>query len=172
MSATSQGNQRTYVIVAVIVVVGVLLSLCAGALAGGTVAYLVMRSAPRPAAVPMPEPGERTPMIPFPRPFSPSGPGGALIQKVHPDTPADEAGLRPGDLIIAVDGQPIDQEHPLNELIGSRKPGERVEITILRGGRRMTIGLALGEHPDDPNRAFLGVEFIPIFVTPPQGEGD
>ncbi len=159
-------RNRVYVIVAVIVAVGILLSLCAGALAGGVVAFTMIRSRLQPSLMPVPAPEERSPSLPFPFRGDSEETGGALIQEVRPNTPADEAGLRVGDIIIAVDGQPVDSSHPLNELIGARKPGDRVEITILRGGRQMTIGLALGEHPNDPERAFLGVSYVPIFLAP------
>ncbi|HEY65584.1 MAG TPA: PDZ domain-containing protein [Caldilineae bacterium] len=170
MNATPQGNQRTYIIVTAIVIAGIILSLCAGALAGGTVAFFVIRRA-QSTLWPAPMPQERMPEVPFQMPFPPSGVGGALIQEVMPDSPADEAGLRAGDLIIAVNGQAIDPEHPLNEIIGAYSPGDRVEITILRGGREMTIGLTLGEHPEDSERAFLGVQFLPIAVMPPMERG-
>ena len=85
---------------------------------------------------------------------------GALIQEVVPDTPADEAGLREGDLIIAVDGQTVDDDHPLQALIGEHRPGDRVEITYRRGEEEQEVSVRLGEHPDDPDRAYLGVYFV------------
>jgi len=85
---------------------------------------------------------------------------GAWIQEVKPDSPADRAGLREGDLIIAVDDQQVDADHPLQELIGKHKPGDRVKITYRRGEEEHEVKVKLAEHPDDPDRAYLGVRFV------------
>ena len=89
---------------------------------------------------------------------------GALIREVVPDTPADKAGLQEGDLIIAVDGQPVDDDHPLQALIGEHRPGDRVEITYLRGEEEQEVRVKLGEHPDDPEQPYLGVYFVSLSI--------
>jgi len=87
---------------------------------------------------------------------------GALIREVVPDTPAEKSGLQEGDFIIAVDGQPVDDDHPLQELIGEHRPGDRVEITYLRGEEEQEIRVKLGEHPDDPEQPYLGGYFVSL----------
>jgi membrane-associated protease RseP (regulator of RpoE activity) len=72
---------------------------------------------------------------------------GALIVEVVPGSPADEAGLRRGDIIHAVDGALVNENHHLAELIESYKPGESVELTVIRNGRRITIDVELGLRP-------------------------
>ena len=72
---------------------------------------------------------------------------GALIIEVVPDSPADEAGLKEGDIIRAVDGREVHEDHPLAELIGSYEPGEQIELTIIRDGRRITVDVELGARP-------------------------
>jgi hypothetical protein len=72
---------------------------------------------------------------------------GALIVEVVPDSPADDAGLLVDDIIHAVDGAEVNESHHLADLIGSFEPGEEIELTILRNGRRITIEVELGARP-------------------------
>lgn len=84
----------------------------------------------------------------------------AQIIQVAPDSPADEAGLAPGDMIVAVDGQAIDPEHNLSDLIGMHALGDSVTLTVERPGeeaREVTVTLA--ENPNKAGAAFLGVNF-------------
>ena len=87
---------------------------------------------------------------------------GAWIQEVVPDSPAEAAGLQPDDLIIAVDGVTVDENHPLEALIGQQEPGDQVEITYVRDGKEDELRVRLGEHPDDPERPYLGVYFVAV----------
>jgi S1-C subfamily serine protease len=74
--------------------------------------------------------------------------GGQAIVAVEPDTPADVAGLRAGDIIIGIDGQEIDAGHPfLNMLLFDHQPGDEVELTVDRNGREITVDVTLGERP-------------------------
>jgi Do/DeqQ family serine protease len=59
---------------------------------------------------------------------------GVLITNVFEDTPADEAGLRSGDIILEVDGQPTSSTAQLRSRIGVKQVGEKVRLTILREG--------------------------------------
>jgi membrane-associated protease RseP (regulator of RpoE activity) len=72
---------------------------------------------------------------------------GALIVEVVPGSPADDAGLQEGDIIHAVDGAEVNENHHLAELIGSLEPGEQVELTVIRNGRRITVEVELGTRP-------------------------
>ena len=59
--------------------------------------------------------------------------------------PAERAGLREGDVIIELDGQPVSYTGQLQQLVGFRKPGDRVQVTVARRGgerRRYTVTLA------------------------------
>ncbi|MFF5263170.1 S1C family serine protease [Actinomadura viridis] len=57
--------------------------------------------------------------------------------------PADRAGLRPGDVITAVDGKPIEDATDLIAMIRSKAPGDTVKVTYQRGGRESTVNLTL-----------------------------
>jgi S1-C subfamily serine protease len=75
------------------------------------------------------------------------GTSGVLITEVVEGGPADQAGLRQGDVITALDGMPIDEENPfINQLI-SRQPGQVVTVDIARDGRQLQLSITLGERP-------------------------
>ena len=82
-------------------------------------------------------------------------PIGALVSTVTPGGSADEAGVRPDDIIIEIDGVLIDNSGKLQTLISTLKPGTDIEMIVYRGGssrregRRITLDVTLQERPDD-----------------------
>jgi S1-C subfamily serine protease len=97
---------------------------------------------------------------------------GTLIIEVLPDTPAASAGLRPGDRIVAVEGQTLDAARTLSEAIGAYQPGEVVTLSVERPGEAaQDIEVTLGEHPDEAGRAYLGVRFAPFPAFAEIGSG-
>ncbi|MCI0393418.1 MAG: PDZ domain-containing protein [Chloroflexi bacterium] len=102
----------------------------------------------------------------FPAPFE----GPAMIFNVQPDSPATEAGLQPGDLIMAVDGEEVKGPGRLVELISQKAPGDEVELTIQRGDETLTVTATLAAHPEDAERGFLGVDLAPFIQQAPQPE--
>ena len=75
---------------------------------------------------------------------------GALVAEAPPGGAAAEAGIVPGDVVLAVDGRPIASGADLAAKIGSMAPGTAVKITILRDGSERTIPVTLGELPGTP----------------------
>ncbi|OUM02821.1 DegQ family serine endoprotease [Variovorax sp. JS1663] len=75
-------------------------------------------------------------------------PEGALVSNVEKGGPADEAGLRSGDVIRKVDGEPIVASGDLPALIGQRKPGSRVTLDVWRQGERHELSARLGDAGD------------------------
>ncbi len=75
-------------------------------------------------------------------------PIGALVVQVYEGTPAAEAGLRPGDLILEFDGQEIMRFSDLAPLVGATPPGSEVDLTVLRNGDEITVPLTVGELPE------------------------
>ncbi|MFQ5823808.1 MAG: DegQ family serine endoprotease [bacterium] len=73
---------------------------------------------------------------------------GAVIVEVQENTPADKAGLRKYDVIIEVNGQKIQDDQHLTNLIASYSPGEKVNLKIVRDGKIKYIPITLGERPE------------------------
>src|SRR5216117_3538269 len=66
------------------------------------------------------------------------------------DSPARKAGMQPGDVIVAVDGQPVDNTPQLQQRVAFKKPGETVEVTVLRqGGEKKTLTVRLARAPGE-----------------------
>jgi serine protease Do len=78
---------------------------------------------------------------------------GALVAEAAPGGAAAEAGIVPGDVVLAVDGRPVASGADLAAKIGSMAPGTAVKITILRDGGERTVSARLGELPVTPYKA-------------------
>jgi S1-C subfamily serine protease len=65
-------------------------------------------------------------------------------------SPADKAGLQEGDVIVAVDGDPVDAEHDLSTRILPHVPGDTVSLSVVRDGRTLNISVTLGTLPAQP----------------------
>jgi putative serine protease PepD len=73
--------------------------------------------------------------------------GAARLQDVVEGTPADRAGLQPGDEVTAVDGDAIDSGDELRAAIDARKPSDKITLTIERNGQERTVQVTLGQRP-------------------------
>lgn len=73
---------------------------------------------------------------------------GALISEVDAGGPAAEAGLRQGDVIVAIKGQPVKETRTVIDTISGMAPGTKVEIEVRRDGKPLTLNVTLGERPD------------------------
>ena len=65
-------------------------------------------------------------------------------------SPARDAGIQAGDVIIAADGKPVDRVSTLQRIVRGHKPGETVSFDIMRFGTKKTFRVKLAEAPDDP----------------------
>jgi serine protease Do len=73
---------------------------------------------------------------------------GAVVANVVPDGPADRAGVRVGDVIVAFGGTGIASAQDLGDAIRSHRPGDSVEFVVVRaGGERVTLTVDLGVNP-------------------------
>jgi len=108
-----------------------------------------------------PERPRDVPSIPFPVPDVPSdnaaflgvgvddsdSPAGALVVEVAPGSPAEDAGVQEGDVIVALDGDAVDGAEALGDLIAEREPGDVITLTVDRDGVQTTLQPTLGD-PD------------------------
>jgi len=87
--------------------------------------------------------------------------GGLLVQEVDPDSPASRAGLRGGkqevqignaqvlvggDLIMSIDGQPVDRDDAISRALARKRSGDTLELTIFRNGRTTNVKVKLGDE--------------------------
>ena len=74
---------------------------------------------------------------------------GAIISSVQPNSPASLAGIRENDIVLSVDGEPIDGQAGLVAAIRDASPGQTVEIELLRDGKRITVRAKLVARTGD-----------------------
>jgi S1-C subfamily serine protease len=169
------GNRTTLVIV-IVALVALLVGCCCGVLIGGLgVGLFGVRSAV------VSEGLDRMPeldVIPLPglpnapeAPEAPAAPGpelrglsGAFVRDVAEGSPADRAGVRPSDFILAVDNTPLDANHPLAEVLSQYEPGDRITLTLMREGSddKEEVTARLTESASVPGKAYLGVWFMDV----------
>jgi Do/DeqQ family serine protease len=73
---------------------------------------------------------------------------GAIVTSVAPDGPAEKAGIRRGDVITAINDQPVSDNNTLRNQIARMAPGSSVEVTALRNGRDQNFRAVLAELPE------------------------
>ncbi len=81
--------------------------------------------------------------------FGIQGKQGALVADVTKGGPADEAGLRRGDVIVAYDGKPIEESHDLPLVVASTPIGRTVEVKVLRDGGPKTFPVMVGRLAEE-----------------------
>lgn len=72
---------------------------------------------------------------------------GAVIEEVQPDTGASDVDLRPGDVIVEFDGEPLATMDQLVAEVRRMAPGDEVDLVIIREGERMELSVTLSERP-------------------------
>ena len=77
---------------------------------------------------------------------------GALVSDVDADGAGAAAGLRMGDVVVALDGSPIENGHQLDVNLYRRGDATRVALQVLRGADRLTLSMAVEARDDDPLR--------------------
>ncbi len=73
---------------------------------------------------------------------------GAVVTEVTEGTPAEKAGLKQDDVIVAVDGQPVPSSNAVTRMVALKPPGSAVALTVLRGDKKEEVKVTLGTRPD------------------------
>ncbi len=99
--------------------------------------------------------------------------GGTIIVEVVEDSPAYEAGLKEGDVILEVDGKRVDNSSKLKLLISSNRPGDETKLLILSNKKKKTVYVTLDKYPEDnisqkPEKDF---DLLGVIVSDGNGKG-
>jgi serine protease Do len=76
-----------------------------------------------------------------------NGPSGIAVQQVFSGSPADQAGIQPGDVILQADGKQFASVKELHDYISSKKPGDTIRLNVWSQGVKKFVAIKLGETP-------------------------
>jgi len=79
-------------------------------------------------------------------------PAGVVVSRIYPGGPADRAGVRKGDIVLAVDGKQVDDETSLRFRIATRELGTTAELDVWRDRERLTLEFPVVPAPETPPR--------------------
>lgn len=161
----TQKQSTTIAVVTVLAVVCIILSCLTGLIVGGVGGRLAGTWAGRRTGTTLRDRLRATATPALPRGRSAYA---ATITTVTAGSPADDAGLVPGDLILAIDGTPIRVGSDPAQILSTYQPGDRIELTIRRDDRTRQVQVKLGEKPDDPSSPYLGI----FYQLTPYSSGD
>ena len=88
---------------------------------------------------------------------------GVLVSQVFKGDPAAKAGIQPNDIIVAVDGKPVNSSRELSTVVAGLAVGKRTAITILRHGKEKTVYAKLAKRQDNENVALQAPESTEAF---------
>lgn len=77
---------------------------------------------------------------------------GVVLSDVYPDGPAAKAGLEAGDIVVALEGKPMENGRQLQVNLYGRSIGQQVSLEVQRGDRKLAFPVTVVERSDDPNR--------------------
>jgi serine protease DegQ len=75
---------------------------------------------------------------------------GVLIAGVVRNSPADRAGVRPGDVLLEVQGKPVPDSSTMLNVVAEARPGQTAALSLVRNGKPMTLQLTVGKRPPSP----------------------
>ena len=110
--------------------------------------------------------------------FGLNAPDGALVPSVVPDSAAAKAGLKPGDVITSIDGEPVRIAGDVSSRVGLARPGDKLKLDIWRDKARVSETVSLGraekgvqEASATPERGSLGLALRPLERQELRGSG-
>lgn len=74
---------------------------------------------------------------------------GALVSDIVPESPAERAGIKQGDIIIEVDGKDVDEMNKLPRLVATLHVGKEIRVKVIRDGKEKTFRVTIGEYPEE-----------------------
>jgi serine protease Do len=80
------------------------------------------------------------------------GKKGAVVADVTKDGPAEKAGIRSGDVIVSFNGKAVNDEHELPQIVAGTKPGQKVDVRVVREGKEISIPVTVAEMEGEPRR--------------------
>jgi len=148
-------NHDNTVWIVIGIIVALLLGGVMGACTGGMLGYGIgRRIEPRNAiSVVLPEATR------IPTPTAEPETAAVLVTRVIIASPADKAGIKIGDRIVALDGVKLTRENTMDTLLHKYSPGDTVVATVIRGSRQMDISIKLEADPRQPDRVWLGIYY-------------
>lgn len=81
---------------------------------------------------------------------------GALVSQVNPESPAEKGGMKPGDVIVSVNGRTLDGSKQLPSLVAKIKPGNTATIGVVRDGKAVSLTIKIGKMPTDESSVASG----------------
>jgi len=96
---------------------------------------------------------------------------GIFVGSVEKDGPAEKAGLAVGDIVTAVDGNPIESPRQLAHAVRHRKDGETIQVEVLRGGSKKTLAVTVAARPREEMRIGdlgVGKRGKRVWISPPE----
>ena len=71
----------------------------------------------------------------------------AIFGGVLKNGPADKAGIRPGDILVAIEGKPVSDTTEMLNLIAQLTPGNKTKMTVFRKNQESTLDVTIGKRP-------------------------
>lgn len=87
----------------------------------------------------------------------PKGAKGVAVTDVTSGSPADRAGLKSYDAIVGINGKPVPDRDSFRLMIAGMIPGSKVELSLVRGGKPVSVEVKLGTQTENPDELFQGV---------------
>jgi membrane-associated protease RseP (regulator of RpoE activity) len=96
---------------------------------------------------------------------------GLLVSKVEADTPAAKAGVKVGDVITRVDGEPVTDSSDVANALSDKKKGDAVTVVVIRNKRTLTLSAKLDSDADDAFDFDISIDGNQILKNAPSGQG-
>ena len=87
---------------------------------------------------------------------------GVVVTEIEPGSPADEAGLRRSDVVVALNGQIVNSWEELRLIVAQTLPGSEAKLRIMRDGKPRDLKVAMGRVVENPDELFAGVDVAPL----------